>query len=293
MKSCPICNSILVPAVKPVPGEIKDHSISKETFQLTCCENCRLLHTNIAPDTNLADYYISEDYASHNLSYLNPVHLLYSIARTFTLKSKRRLLREISRGNRILDYGCGTGDFLSTMSKAGWITAGFEPSDNARKEAGKKNISKLWGEPKSISGSYDTITLWHVLEHTDNPKATISDLKERLAPGGTIIIALPNYKSPDAVIYGDYWAGYDVPRHLWHFSRESVSKLAASVGMKLSGTLPMKLDSYYVSLLSEKYLKSDKQSISTYFRALKRGFQSNKKAAATGQYSSLIYTLTE
>lgn len=293
MKNCPICGSELNPTKSTSTFRIKDHSVSKEVFELTSCTDCEILHTNFNENKNISDYYAGEDYASHNLSYLNPVHLLYGIARTFTLRGKKRLVGKISNGKRILDYGCGTGDFLSVMNKAGWSTTGYEPSQKAREEASRKNIQELWGNENQITGPYDIITLWHVLEHTSNPKETVTILKQKLSKGGTIIIAVPNYKSFDAEMYKDFWAGYDVPRHLWHFSEKSISNLADSVGLTIQRILPMKLDAYYVSLLSEKYRNSGKQSLSTYFRAIKIGYSSNKKAEKTGESSSKIYILTQ
>ena len=101
------------------------------------------------------------------------------------------------------------------------------------------------------------------------------------------MVAVPNYKSYDAIYYKEYWAAYDVPRHLWHFSRLSINNLFQSVNMKVIKTLPMKFDSFYVSLLSEKY----KTGSSNFFKAFFIGLRSNIKASASKEYSSLIYIL--
>ncbi|MFZ9981205.1 MAG: class I SAM-dependent methyltransferase [Cyclobacteriaceae bacterium] len=291
MNNCPICGSLLKDAKAPVPFRVTDHSVSKETFTITTCQNCELLHTNLEPAKSTADYYDDEDYASHRLNYLNPVHILYSLARSFTLRSKKNLIEKRAQDKTILDYGCGTGNFLSTMSEAGWRVAGYEPSEKARTEAARKRINNLFGEEKNIQEQYSVITLWHALEHTENPKETISLLKEKLSKGGIIVIAVPNFNSADAERYKDHWAAYDVPRHLWHFSEKSIVELASSTGMNLKEKLPMKFDSYYVSLLSEKYLNHGKQTPGTYIKALISGYKSNRKAEKTGQYSSIIYIL--
>jgi len=135
--------------------------------------------------------------------------------------------------------------------------------------------------------SFDVITLWHVLEHLPKLEEHISIFKKLLKPEGAIIIAVPNYKSYDAEYYKNYWAAYDVPRHLWHFSERSMSNLFSIEKMKVVKILPMKFDSFYVSLLSEKY-KSGKMN---YLGALKIGWLSNFKAKKSGEYSSLIYVI--
>jgi predicted SAM-dependent methyltransferase len=138
---------------------------------------------------------------------------------------------------------------------------------------------------KFNSQSFDVITLWHVLEHLPNLENQLSTFKRLLKSNGTLIIAVPNYKSYDALYYKSFWAAFDVPRHLWHFSEDSISKLVSKQNMRVEKTLPMKFDSYYVSLLSEKY----KNGVSNIFNAVRVGWLSNFKAKRSGEYSSLIY----
>ena len=134
---------------------------------------------------------------------------------------------------------------------------------------------------------YDVITMWHVLEHVENLQEYIQQLKDLLKENGTLLIAVPNYKSYDANYYKEFWAAYDVPRHLWHFSQASISKLFSVENISVVKTLPMKFDSYYVSLLSEKYKNGKMNPI----KAFLVGFTSNRKSKQTKEYSSLIYVL--
>lgn len=134
---------------------------------------------------------------------------------------------------------------------------------------------------------FDVITLWHVLEHVENLESFIQSLKEHLKENGRLVIAVPNYKSFDAKYYGAFWAAFDVPRHLWHFSQTSIQQLFSKVSLNVIRVLPMKFDAFYVSLLSEKY-KNGKMNI---FKSFWIGFQSNRKAKKTSEYSSLIYIL--
>ena len=129
--------------------------------------------------------------------------------------------------------------------------------------------------------------MWHVLEHVPDVQKQITELKRLLKPNGTIIIAVPNFNSYDAKHYGVFWAAFDVPRHLTHFSKTAIKMLFQKERIDLINVLPMKFDSFYVSLLSEKY-KTGKMN---YLIAFLTGLLSNAKANKTKEYSSHIYVL--
>jgi predicted SAM-dependent methyltransferase len=188
-----------------------------------------------------------------------------------------------------LDYGCGTGMFLKTCKVAGWKTYGFEPDPDARTislasgllvDHNKENIKQY------LAGSkLDIITLWHVLEHVTDLKSTLQFFKENLSDTGRLIIAVPNYTSFDAELYKEFWAGYDVPRHIYHFEIKTITKLLAQFGFAYERSLPMKFDSTYVSMLSEKH----KTGSIKYLIAFINGLRSNLKANDANDYSSVIY----
>ncbi len=187
----------------------------------------------------------------------------------------------------LLDIGAGTGDFLATAKAKGWTTTGLEPNEKAKNSAISKGVT-FENDIKNIENqSFDVITMWHVLEHVPDIEQQIKELKRLLKPNGTIIIAVPNYKSYDANYYGIFWAAYDVPRHLWHFSKIAIEKLFAKENMKLVKILPMVFDSFYVALLSEKY-KNGKMN---FFKAFYIGLKSNVKAKQNLEYSSHIYVI--
>jgi 2-polyprenyl-3-methyl-5-hydroxy-6-metoxy-1,4-benzoquinol methylase len=241
----------------------------------------------------LASYYESEDYISHTDSRRNLLEMAYQMVREFSLKKKEKLVTRVNHGKgRILDVGCGTGDFLKTCEQSGWSIAGIEPNEKAREQALRKtNLKDYKGTIEEMietrPESFDVITMWHVLEHVPNLTEFLTKVKTMLKPEGVLIVAVPNFKSNDADHYGSSWAAYDVPRHLWHFSRTSMEIIFSDFDMKVLEVLPMVFDSYYVSLLSEKYLKG-KQN---YFAAFYQGFVSNLRAKRTGEYSSLIYLI--
>jgi ubiquinone/menaquinone biosynthesis C-methylase UbiE len=183
--------------------------------------------------------------------------------------------------------GCGTGDFLQLAQQKGWQVQGIEPNEKARQIAASKGVTFLSGTTEAADQQFDAITLWHVLEHLPNLEEQIMELKRLLKPNGTLVIAVPNYKSFDAKHYKQFWAAYDVPRHLWHFSKISIQGLVSQVDMQVVAVRPMKFDSFYVSLLSEKY-KTGKMN---YVKAFFIGLYSNWKGSQTNEYSSHIYLI--
>jgi 2-polyprenyl-3-methyl-5-hydroxy-6-metoxy-1,4-benzoquinol methylase len=271
---------------------VKDHSVSGEQFQLTHNLELDMLETFPQPEADkLSDYYKSEDYISHTDNKRNLLEYVYHSIRKISLKRKLKLINSFpSESKNLLDIGCGTGDFLETALKSNWKITGIEPNKHARQIANSKtnnSVFEIEHLNKLETKSFDVITLWHVLEHLPDLEMHTALMKSLLKPNGTIVIAVPNYKSYDAEYYKNFWAAYDVPRHLWHFSRTSISELFKRENMTLIKTLPMIFDAYYVSLLSEKY----KSGFMNPFKAFWIGFRSNQKAKRSNEYSSHIYIL--
>lgn len=268
---------------------VKDHSVSKEIFDLYYDEELDMLITSPQPELqNLGKYYESEDYISHTDNKRSLFEKAYHFVKNIALKNKLNLINsQQPQKGKLLDIGAGTGDFLLTAKNDGWETIGVEPSDRAKNIAKEKGISFVEEISALESNSLDVITMWHVLEHVPNLEHQIQELKRLLKPTGTLIVAVPNYKSFDAGHYETFWAAYDVPIHFWHFSKKSIQLLFERVDMKLDKILPMKFDSFYVSLLSEKY-KTGKMN---YIKAFFIGLKSNWKAKSSKEYSSHIYVL--
>ncbi|MDR6760602.1 2-polyprenyl-3-methyl-5-hydroxy-6-metoxy-1,4-benzoquinol methylase [Flavobacterium sp. 2755] len=268
---------------------VKDHSVSKEIFDLYYDENLDMLITSPQPDLeNLGRYYESEDYISHTDNKRSVFEKAYHFVKSIALKNKLNLINsEQSQKGKILDIGAGTGDFLLTAKNDGWNVIGVEPSERAKNIAKQKGISFVEEISELENNSFDVITMWHVLEHVPNLELQIQELKRLLKPTGTLIIAVPNFKSFDAKHYGEFWAAFDVPIHFWHFSKKAIKTLFEKVDMKLEKVLPMKFDSFYVSLLSEKYKTGKMNFIKAFFI----GLRSNLKASSTKEYSSHIYVL--
>jgi len=269
--------------------DIKDHSISKEKFRLLRDETIDLVFTYPQPvEEKLATYYESEDYISHTDGKRSLFEKAYQFVKNIALKKKLTLINEFQPSKGVLlDIGTGTGDFLSQAKQNGWQIIGVEPNEKARNISLQKGVTYIGHTSELEDHSVDLITMWHVLEHVPDVNAQIKELKRLLKPAGTIVIAVPNFNSFDAKHYREFWAAYDVPRHLWHFSRLSIEKLFEREKLQLVETRPMLFDAFYVALLSEKY----KTGKINYLTAFLVGLQSNWKARTSHEYSSHIYII--
>lgn len=269
---------------------VKDFTVSKLDFKIAQCETCGFNFTNPRPrNEDLGFYYKSNEYISHTDSKSSLFDKVYQLIKKYALVKKLQILMHYSglKKGRVLDYGCGTGSLVEFYLKNGWDANGFEPDESARALASTKSPGKIFSSLDSIQNTYDAITMWHVLEHVDDLNKCIEFLLSKLDSKGVLIIALPNRMSYDARFYDKFWAAYDVPRHLYHFSPKDVEALALKNNLKVYATLPMIFDSFYVSLLSEKY-----KGRSNPFRAFFIGLLSNLKANGNGKtFSSQIYIL--
>ncbi len=265
----------------------KDFSISQEAFELYHDDELDMLISKPQPEY-LDAYYESEVYISHTDANKSFIDRLYQYVKRFSIRKKLKLINYYSKKRKtLLDVGAGTGDFLITANSNGWHAEGVEPSHKARAKALEKGISLIDRLEAIPNKKYNVITLWHVLEHLPDLENQILKLVWHLEESGTLIIAVPNFKSYDATYYKEFWAAYDVPRHLWHFSKTAIEKLFAKHEMKIIKVKPMLFDSFYVSLLSEKY-KTGRQNI---FKAFVLGLWSNIVAIRSKEYSSHIYVL--
>ena len=273
----------------------KDYTVSHKNFDLVYYNDLEMLETFPQPKVEeLSGYYESEDYISHTDSKETVIDKVYQTVKKYALTNKLKLINSFKSSEKnLLDVGCGTGDFLLVCKNNGWNVTGVEPNEKAKTNAENKlkgiSASEIYSEINQLSSEaqFDVITLWHVLEHIPNLEAYISTLKKLLKPKGVLIVAVPNFKSYDANYYKQFWAAFDVPRHLWHFSKKSIQLLFEKHEMSIIKILPMWFDSFYVSLLSEKY----KNGKGNFLKAFCIGLISNIKAITTKEHSSLIYLL--
>ncbi|MBD3724014.1 MAG: class I SAM-dependent methyltransferase [Flavobacteriaceae bacterium] len=265
---------------------VKDFSVSGESFSLLQNEDGSILKTTPTPSLDkLPSYYESDDYISHTDGQRSFFEKIYQIVKRNAIKQKVALIAKYSSNRSVLDIGAGTGDFLAAAKNKGWNTLGIEPNENAKKLAENKGVHFVDQLEAIDDKSFDVITMWHVLEHVPNLDYQLDQLKRICKPSGIVIIAVPNFKSYDAQYYKEFWAAYDVPRHLWHFSKIGIQKLFAQQNFYLVKMKPMWFDSFYVSLLSEKYKNGKMSFIKGFFV----GFYSNLIGIFKNEYSSHIY----
>jgi 2-polyprenyl-3-methyl-5-hydroxy-6-metoxy-1,4-benzoquinol methylase len=289
INNCPVC----LQGKFSLSISCEDYTVSHETFGVMQCDSCGFRFTNPHPDEReMGKYYLAEDYISHSDTSKGIVNKLYQIVRNYTIGKKVKLINKLARSQKpeagsLLDIGCGTAEFLHACKQNGWNVTGIEPSEVARKNAQHKyGITPLPQEKLlALTGKkFDVISLWHVLEHIHQLDKTLEQINKLLRDEGVLIIAVPNCDSWDAKKYGTYWAAWDVPRHLYHFTKKDIETLFKRYGFKLTEILPMKFDSFYVSLLSEKYKSGRSNLISGFLN----GLISNLSAGKNG-YSSQIY----
>lgn len=270
-----------------VPVNTRDYFLTQESFKLIFNEQYQCYQTDPVP-LNLDTYYDSKAYISHTDGKKGWFEFLYQSAKGITLFGKKRLICKLfpeKKKLKVLDIGCGTGDFLKVLSKS-YLKFGIEPSNLARELAERKNI-RCYSSSDVVEEKFDLISMWHVLEHVPNLEKQFETFDRLLTTRGKILIAVPNYESYDAKYYGKLWAAYDVPRHLWHFSKKSIHTIANSKGYKIKKIVPMWLDSFYVAMLSEKYKKTS----FSFFKGFFVGLVSNISALSSKNTSSLIYVL--
>lgn len=267
----------------------KDYLVSGETFNLIQCQNHDLLITSPAPGPHeVSRYYQSENYISHTDSNKGIFEKVYQGVKKFTNSGKVALIKKENKFvGKLLDIGAGTGDFLLAAKKRNWEVSGVEPNEQARNLSADKGVFLVENLEVILGSEFDVITLWHVLEHLPNLQEDINLIHSKLKKGGTLIIAVPNFRSYDAKYYKKYWAAFDVPRHVWHFSKSGIKSLFEEKGFTLKKVNPMLFDSFYVSLLSEKY-KTGKQN---WIKAFWIGLRSNFHGILKKEYSSHTYIL--
>lgn len=286
LPQCPVCQSNSFQTLFPCV----DYTTTQETFQVQSCSSCSFIFTNPRPDDeNLGKYYESNDYISHSNSQKGLFNRVYQRVRNYAIKSKFNLVNELNNNGLLIDYGCGTGEFLGYVQKQGRNVIGIEPSEAARQQAINNHQLKVISVnefPNLPNQSATIISLWHVLEHVSNLRETIAKFHSILNDRGHLVIAVPNCSSLDAQIYGPVWAGYDVPRHLWHFTPKTMKALVESEGFNLLTMKGMPFDSFYVSMLSEKYKTGKMNPIRAFWNGLKSNWNAKKDA---GKTSSVIY----
>lgn len=290
LTQCPVC--AVVNTLEKKVSTVRDHSLSGESFSISRCTECSVLLTDPRPkEVEIGAYYDFPKYVSHRDDAPGLINWLYQQARRYTTSQKLRLIEKVRKksgaDSTLLDYGCGTGFFLQAAIERGWQAVGIEVSETARQTAADRVKKRVFEQLNELAdgATFGVITLWHVLEHIHELNATLGEIIARLAPSGTLIIAVPNPASSDAGQYQEWWAAFDVPRHLYHFPPQAIHRLMQRHGMEVVEQIGQPLDALYIGLLSEKYRRG------SALKGIINGVRSDVSAWKTGNYSSIIYVI--
>ena len=286
IQNCPVCGS----PHSTLKLKAKDYTVSNEMFHIVTCDSCQLIYTNPRPAANEAGpYYNASAYISHSDTNEGIINKLYHAVRKFTLQSKTNWIELEKKGTKeLLDIGCGNGHFLAAAKERGWHINGLELDLETAARAAKLTGLAISSSLKEIEleKRFQVITLWHVLEHVYEIDTYFEFFKNRLAPNGKLLLALPNAASFDANYFKEHWAAYDVPRHIYHFTPATISALAAKYGFTLKKSRGLIFDSFYISLLSNEYKSGNKRLLHSFFI----GLISNLSAMlGKSNYSSNLY----
>lgn len=286
IQNCPVCGS----PDSTLKFKAKDYTVSNEMFHIVTCDSCRLIYTNPRPAANEAGpYYHATAYISHSDTNEGIVNKLYHAVRKITLQSKTNWIEPEKKGNKeLLDIGCGNGHFLAAAKEKGWNINGVELDPETAARAAKLTGHTIAPSLNEIDSEkkFQVITLWHVLEHVYELDEYFQFFKSRLAKDGKLLLALPNPASFDANYFEEYWAAYDVPRHIYHFTPATISALAAKYGFSLRKSRGLIFDSFYISLLSNEYKTGYKRLLHSFCI----GLISNLRAMlGKPNYSSNLY----
>lgn len=254
--TCPYCKS----ARAFEKGQCTDHMVSGERFRLYQCPDCGLIYTVLNAQTTETGRY---DKVQHRITFGDKprglLRRMYRVARIIMLKRKLKLITRITgrKSGRLLNYGAAIGYFSSIMEDHNWKVVSIERSHEERQFSLEMFHHRMMDEDAMDQlrpGTFDVVTLWHVLGNRMNASQLMDRLYDLLKPNGMLFVASPNSASLDAAHYKDEWAGWDVPRHIWHMNPSLLQRIAKEHGFIMMHRERLPFDVFYISILSERNL---------------------------------------
>jgi SAM-dependent methyltransferase len=218
VSACPACGGR-----EQRPAFVAKDPLGPDVFQLVKCEGCGLVFVQpiLAPE-HIEQYYAKGYYGRR-----------HPALKDFFMNVRVRQVGPLQGSGRLLDIGCGSGDFLLACRKRGWTVVGVEQGGAPIMQQAEA-LGIIVKPPERMheleAGSFEVVTIWHVLEHLPEPRATLEAVRRLLAPSGRLVVEVPNFGSWQARIGGPDWFHIDVPRHLLHFDRHALEALLERAG---------------------------------------------------------------
>ncbi|MCY4162272.1 MAG: class I SAM-dependent methyltransferase [Flavobacteriaceae bacterium] len=266
--------------------QVKDHAQSQKTFNIYWNHERTIAQTDVEHIENMEDYY-SSDYMSFHSKTLSLHNKLYGVIRQWMHHRKWKLITSHfkKKNLKVLDFGAGGGYFADFLKKRVETVDLIESNHRAVSQCLEKG-HRVFKKLKELPGNetYQVMTMWHVLEHLNNPKETIRRMKEYLEENGVLVIAVPNIQSFDAQKYKACWAAWDVPRHRWHFTPQGLIGLLKEAEFQILQKRTLFFDGFYISQLSEK----NKGSQFWFIKGLFWGAASYVWGLMSGNYSTMV-----
>jgi SAM-dependent methyltransferase len=230
--SCAWCGTTATDVIFKGPDRLHELPGS---FTFCRCKKCGVLRQEPRLTWEHLSLYYPEDYPAyaHDADAMDSPFL--EGIKNFGNVKRRRFVEKHQPGGRLLEIGCGTGAFLRELVKSGkWDVEGIEPTQSANEYAAKTlgvpihqgRFSELDFKP----ASYDAIVLWCVLEHLSQPVQDLSHIHSLLKDGGWLFFSMPNFESMEAKVFGPFWSGWDLPRHLYIFPRPVLRQMLTHIG---------------------------------------------------------------
>lgn len=230
-------------------------------FRVVECPKCSWIRQNPRPSRDSIAYYYPVDYENYIRSIEDEPSLLKRWDRRYGMLKRRWAVERLQAKGRLLDVGCATGNFLHEMQSAGWEVTGVEPSAQAAAYAQKRfdltvDVGTL-RQAELPSNSFDVLTMWDVFEHLHTPWADVIEAHRLLADGGLLVLRIPNMESPERRLFGSFWLGWDLPRHLYFVPRDALAAALSNLGFVVEGTRCI-ATGYAAFLLSLQFYLEDR-----------------------------------
>lgn len=225
---CLLCGASRGPVVVSGPDQLQG---VPGVFTIVRCDTCGLLYQSPRPAESSIDRLYPAAYEPFQGGFSDDGYIPRDLRRTVAFVDSIK-----PGGGRLLDVGCGVGDFLAALrrSAVSWKMAGVEPSPHAVAVAQQRGLPVQQGTLETApADSFDVITLWNVLEHVPDPRATLREIDRRLAPDGVLCLAVPVCDSWEARLFRNRWVGWELPRHFFLFNHATIRRTLETAGFQI------------------------------------------------------------